>query len=38
MDDQYLYLATSEQVYSGLTDGDFISRIRQLPKPNRGLP
>jgi len=41
IDEQYLYLATSEQAHSdflGDFPGDFVSRIRRLPKPNRELP
>jgi len=37
MDDQYLYLATSEQDFRDSTS-DFSAQIRRLPKPNRGQP
>jgi len=38
MDDDYLYLATTEQELGYYRSDDVISRIRRLPKPNRKLP
>ena len=38
LDEEYLYLATTEQDINPQRPTDTVARIRQVPKPERGLP